>query len=108
MEAAPKRIDPVQQTLITTLRGYLNNPDLSRRELQQLMRFLGNPLPGVYVGTLRGAYQVFVAARDIHTLVEAMREVQAGVGAVEQLPVISSQAIDREKLHLMCFDYVWS
>lgn len=108
MEAAPKRIDPVQQTLITTLRGYLNNPDLSRRELQQLMRFLGNPLPGVYVGTLRGAYQVFVAARDIHTLVEAMREVQAGVGAVEQLPVISSQAIDREKLHLICFDYVWS
>src|SRR5260370_19942712 len=32
VEEAPKLLDPVQQTIATTLRGYINNPAVSRKE----------------------------------------------------------------------------
>lgn len=108
MEAAPKRLNPVQQSLATVLRGYLQHPAHDREELRELMRFLSQPLPGVHVRALRSAHDSFAATRAIEPLLEAVREVRAQVGVVGRRREAAPAPLRREDLHLVCFDYVWS
>ena len=45
VEAAPKILDPIQQTVITLLRGYLNSPGVTRSEVRDAMQRLSSPMP---------------------------------------------------------------
>jgi superfamily II DNA or RNA helicase len=55
VEEAPKLLDPIQQTIATTLRGYINNPTLNAREIIAALQRLAEPQPGVYIKALRKA-----------------------------------------------------
>jgi superfamily II DNA or RNA helicase len=108
MELAPKRIDPVQQTVITALRGHLNNPDVKRQEIRALMKFLGHPLPTAHVKTLRRAYDAYTSAGSVQDLMGEIGTIRASTGASPEPAEAPAQPISRDDLHLICFDYVWS
>ena len=59
VEEAPRLLDPIQQTIATTLRGYINNPVVSRKEVIAAIQRLSEPQPGVYIKALRKAYEAF-------------------------------------------------
>ena len=109
IETAPKQIDPVQQTITTTLQGYLNSPDLNRKQIRSLMKFLGQPMPGVHVKTLRRAYDSYVLSRSVNDLIEQIGTIQGSVGSLDVAASDNGlEPIRRDDLHLVCYDYVWS
>lgn len=107
VEEAPKQLDPIQQTIATVLRSYINNPAISRKDVIAAIQQLNLPLPGVYVKTLRKAYEAFTATTRVDELLAAVQslsqeqEKPASTGSEGKTP------IRREDLKLICFDYVW-
>ena len=107
VEEAPKQLDPIQQTIATTLRGYINSPAISRKDVIAAIQQLNVPLPGVYVKTLRKAYEVFTTSARVDELLAAVQSISQ-----EQEPPASTESeskapVRREDLKLVCFDYVW-
>ncbi len=107
VEEAPKLLDPIQQTIATTLRGYINSPAVSRKDVIAVIQQLSQPLPGVYVKELRRAYESFSANGQVDELLAAVRRISQ-----EQEPPASTESeskapVLREDLKLVCFDYVW-
>src|SRR5207247_8129992 len=66
VEEAPKLLDPIQQTIATTLRGYINNPAVSRKDIIAAIQRLNEPQPGVYIKTLRKAYEAFTTNSSLN------------------------------------------
>jgi hypothetical protein len=60
-----RRLHEALQRDIRALREHLSHPDVERREAVRLMEALRERLPGVYLRTLRSAYQVFGRSQDI-------------------------------------------
>jgi hypothetical protein len=77
IEEAPKILDPVQQTIITVLRGYINNPAFSRKEIIGYMQKLSEPQPSTYVKTLRRAYDAFTGSGRIEELIAGVKSIMA-------------------------------
>lgn len=107
-------IDNQQQTIATTLRGYLNSPSFNRKEMVALLQWLAEPQPSVYIKSLRKAYDSFQAARQPEALINAIRELHAGSGVASHETIASSPPtgeqrgiVWREDLRLICFEYVW-
>jgi hypothetical protein len=105
VEAAPKIIDPMQQTVATVLRGYLNHPEVDRQEARQLLRVLSAPMPRVHVRRLRELYASFSSTKDVGALIAGLHELPA---AFEDEAAPPPASVKREDLHLVCFDFVWS
>jgi superfamily II DNA or RNA helicase len=107
VEEAPRQLDPIQQTIATVLRGYINSPTVSRKDVIAAIQQVNRPLPGVYIKELRRAYESFSAGGQVGELLAAIGSIgqeQAqppGVESASKLPV------RREDLKLVCFDYVW-
>ena len=108
LEAAPKVLDPLQQTVITLLRGYLNSPAVKRSEVREAMRLLGQPMTHTAVGELRRAHERFQQGQEIGSVIESIQGL-AGPH-VDEPPDGQKASLSptREDLHLVCFDYVWS
>jgi len=107
IESAPKIIDPAQQLVATALQGYLNHPELDRRELVGLIGFLSQPLPRVYGKRLKVLYKAYVDAKDIKELVDEIKKLRDESGKEERkFSQKSSQPLKKEDLHLICFDYL--
>lgn len=109
IEAAPKILDPVQTTLGTLLDGYMNSPDVDRKEVRLAKQFLNNPMILGYIKTLKKAYADFLKAKDIYALLKIIEELRdkSGVEKMEKEESLSG-LIKKEDLHLICYDYVWS
>jgi superfamily II DNA or RNA helicase len=118
VEEAPKILDPIQQTIATTLRGYINSPTVSRNEIIAAIQKLNEPQPGVYIKALRKAYDDFIASGKLDDLLNAVKNVAGGGssspagngGAVDNQSSSDSDTnspIKREDLRLICFDYIW-
>jgi SNF2 family DNA or RNA helicase len=107
VEAAPKILDPIQQNVITLLRGYLNSPAIPRGDVRAAIQRLSRPMPHVAVRELRSAYETFSGDQDIHELVNAVNTFESGE-VEEERDTRRSTALSREDLHLVCFDYVCS
>lgn len=105
LERVPKAIDPFQQTVATTLQGFISHPSLKRQDVMDALKYLASPLPGAQVRDLRKAYQTFNGSRDPVVLLDAVRQLMAQYGAT---PQAGSQAtvtrLDRDDLRLVCFD----
>src|SRR5439155_26159241 len=71
VEEAPKLLDPIQQTIATTLRSYINSPAVSRKEIIAAIQQLSEPQPGVYIKSLRKAYEAFTTNNQIDELLVA-------------------------------------
>lgn len=115
VEEAPKLLDPIQQTIITTLRRYINSPSVSRSAIVAAVQKLNEPQPSVYVKALRKAYETFAADGNLEALlgaVGALGETGDGSGPDhggpgEEETTTPRGAVKREDLRLICFDYLW-
>ena len=108
VETAPTILDPLQQTVITLLRGYLNSPAVTRNDVRDAMRRLRSPMTHSAIRILRRAYERFQVDQGIESVISQVRSFDS-VGAVRNASISSRRApLTREELHLVCFDYVWS
>ena len=110
VEEAPKLLDPIQQTIATTLRGYINSPAVSRKEIIAAIQRLNEPQPGVYIKTLRKAYEAFTAHGQIDELLAAVKSISSSAETPTTANTGTSEIkspVKREDLKLMCFDYIW-
>jgi superfamily II DNA or RNA helicase len=108
LEAAPRSVDPIQQTVATALQSYLNHPDVNRREAIEVIRFLNQPMLRIQIQKLRQAYREFQSKNDIKTLLSAIEELRKTSGGekVMREPAEKSKQLTREDLRLICFDVV--
>ncbi len=110
VEEAPKLLDPIQQTIATTLRGYINNPAISRKEVIAAIQRLNEPQPNVYIRALRKAYEAFTATNQIGDLLAAVQNIGSSMETPDDrnaASIESKSPVKREDLKLMCFDYIW-
>jgi hypothetical protein len=110
LEEAPKVLDPIQQTIVTILRSYINSPAVERKAVIAGMQKLLEPQPGVYIKALKKVHEAFVADGAITSLLAAVQGL--GEPVMEDRPAAASVSdksdpIRREDLRLICFDYVW-
>lgn len=107
IEAAPKIVDPAQQLVATAIQEYLNHPEMDRNELVSLISFISRPLPRIYGRKLREFYKEFSGNKDIAGLVEKVKKIKIESGKNEEIPAPKRpQALKKEDLHLICFDYL--
>ncbi|MFL5624625.1 MAG: helicase-related protein, partial [Ktedonobacteraceae bacterium] len=111
VEAAPKLLDPIQQTIATILRSYINSPTISRKEIMNALQLLTEPQPGVYIKELRKAYETFIANNQIEALIAAVKNIAVGTATTSKAVADNGNTenkipVKREDLHLICFDYV--
>lgn len=114
LQEAPKLLDPIQQTVATVLRGYVNSPLVARQAVITGMQKLLEPQPGVYIKTLKKAYDAFSTDGQITALLAAVHGLGEpaapdGSGARPAISGASAahEPVKREDLRLVCFDYVW-
>jgi len=108
IEEAPTLLDPIQQTIATLLRGYLNSPEMPRQEVIRLIKALRMPLPGVHVRALRATYQEFQRSHDTAALVATLKGLPLSETSSSEVAPETTRSLSREDLHLVCFDFVWS
>ena len=107
IEAAPKILDPVQQTAITLLRGYLNSPLVKRHDVKDAIKTLSEPMTHTAIRLLRKAFDDFQQKKDVAALVKSIRATEKR--GVDYSPDRAQRKpLNREDLHLVCFDFVWS
>ncbi|MGB8345786.1 MAG: helicase-related protein [Ktedonobacteraceae bacterium] len=114
VQEAPKLLDPIQQTIATTLRSYLNSPSFSRKEIVALLQWLAEPQPSVYIKALRKASDTFQVMHQPEAFVNTIRELHASIGGASRENAASNPAVgerpglvQRQDLRLICFEYVW-
>jgi len=107
IEAAPKILDPIQQTVITLLRGYLNSPLVKRHDVKDAIRRLSEPMTHTAIRLLRKAFEDFQQKKDIMTLVKSIRATEKR-SENHSFDQGQRKSLKREDLHLVCFDFVWS
>lgn len=107
LEFAPRTIDPVQQTVATAIQGYLNHPDVDRKEAIELIRLLNQPMLSVQIRELRVALRSFKAAGQVKVLIEAVRRLRHIVSEPAPAGGEAPRAgLRREDLRLICFDFL--
>ncbi|MGC9371625.1 MAG: helicase-related protein, partial [Paracoccaceae bacterium] len=72
--AAPKILDPLQQTVATLLQQQRNNPAVAWREVKAALKALRTPLSGAYLRDLREAYETYQADHDLPALLKAVHD----------------------------------
>ena len=108
VEAAPKIVDPIQQTVSTLLRSYSNSPQLPRKDVKAALQILSSPLPRVHIRAVRKAHDEFAKDKDPVKLVQAILMLKESVAGSGQPESSIAPPVRREDLHLICFDYVCS
>ncbi len=105
--AAPKVLDPVQQTVTTLLQGQRNNPILASQAVKAALKALREPVPGACLRDLRAALERYQHDGDLLAFLAAA---QACGGEAQPTPDPdpAPQPITRDDLHLVCWEYVWS
>jgi hypothetical protein len=109
LQAAPKTVDPLQQTVATVVQGYLNHPDVKRGEAIEAIRFLSQPMPSVQVKELRRHYQRYQADNLFGPLLDGVLGMRHRYGVGEPRAKESPRfELKRENLRLICFDHLCS
>jgi len=110
LQSVPRAVDPIQQSVATTVQGYMDHPDIERSRAVDAIRSLSQPMTKTQVGELRRAFQEFQRKGDIKALlaqVEALRQEFAGTevgGDTGKKEILRSYS--REDLRLICMDFV--
>ena len=108
VEAAPRILDPLQQTVITLLRGYLNSPSVKRGEVREAMQRLRSAMPHSAIRDLRWAYERFQREQEIEPMISRIQSMDTVERDAVPLGLDTQGSLSPEDLHLVCFDYVWS
>lgn len=105
--AAPRILDPLQQTVIVALRGYLNSPAVDTQRVKDAMKRLRQPMSHTALRDLRSAYQRFTGNDDVTPLLDHV--LATDVSAPFRLERTGdSQLLTQDDLHLVCFDFMCS
>jgi hypothetical protein len=111
VEEAPRLLDPIQQTIATTLRGYINSPQVSRKEIIGAIQKLTEPQPSVYIKALRKGYEEFTLSPSVSELLAAVNTLEVTNSPTPNGPDVNNEGannpVRREDLRLICFDYIW-
>jgi len=108
-EAAPTIVDPIQQTVAAVLRQHLNNPALSRSELRNALRVLGQPMISSRLRKLKSAYEAYLITSSEADLLKAVRASEASPESIPPIEQTQARmALMKENLLLVCWEYVWS
>ncbi|RMF70352.1 MAG: hypothetical protein D6743_00405 [Calditrichaeota bacterium] len=105
LEAAPKSIDPLQQTVGTVLQSIMNRPDIERPEVIEILKYLQQPMTGVEIKELRAIYDEYQNNSDPILLIKkCLTRVRKYGKPQPQHLKKGTPKITREDLHLVCFD----
>jgi hypothetical protein len=107
IEAAPKILDPIQQTVITLLRGYLNSHLVKRPDVKDAIKRLSEPMTHTAIRLLRKAFDDFQQKKDIAALMKSIRATEKR-SENHSFNEWERKPLRRDDLHLVCFDFVWS
>jgi SNF2 family DNA or RNA helicase len=107
LEAVPKVVDAIQQTITTVIQSYLNHPDINRNEAIDVIKYLNQPLSGTQIKELRKIYKGFQVNSDPGVIIGKTAEMRKQYGDVTGQRS-GSDRIDlrREDLNLICFDFI--
>ena len=110
VKRAPRTIDAFQQTVATTLQGFISHPAVDRREVLAALKYLQAPLSGAQIKDLRKAYQEYNASRAPGALVDAVLDLMGRYGqAGDSAPGAAPAArLTIDDLRLVCFDVLSS
>lgn len=110
LEKAPRTLDPIQQTIATTIQSYINHPEIDRKNSIATIKFLNEPKLAVQIRELRVIYKDFERNGKAKELVDRVSQMIEVTGVGERQASISSLAsrinLCREDLYLICFDFV--
>jgi hypothetical protein len=109
LEKAPRTLDPIQQTIATTIQAYINHPDIDRKRAIAAIKFLNEPKLAVQIKELRKIYKDFEGNGDAKTLIDGISSMIEATGMAEkkEAPRPSSKVyLQREDLYLICFDFI--
>lgn len=109
LEAAPRSVDPMQQTVATLIQSYLNHPDIDRRQAIEAIKLLSQPMLAVQVRRLRQAYRDFQKGRQIEVVLAGVGELEKEFGGEArdgESPGRASPQLSRDDLRLICFDFL--
>jgi len=107
VEAAPKIVDPLQQTVRTVLEQQRNHPAVSLQAVRAALKALREPLSRAYVKDLRAAYENYQRDGDLTALLNAVDALETTASQSEPETTVVAPLV-REDLHLVCWEYVWS
>jgi superfamily II DNA or RNA helicase len=109
LESAPKVLEPIQQTIITVIKNYLNHPEVDREHTLQIIRYLSVPMLPGHIKELKKAYSEFQKAGQIAVFLDALDAMRMKFGSMASQPQTQREAeLTRDDLHLVCFDYICS
>jgi hypothetical protein len=108
-EAAPRSIDPIQQTVATAIQGLLSHPNVDRPRAVEVIKFISLPMRKTQVTQLREAFKDFQRESDFQSLVAKIEEIRAKFGAPAAVQPTDHElpaTISRDDLRLICFDVI--
>jgi SNF2 family DNA or RNA helicase len=108
MQAAPKVLDPVQQTIATILQQSLNRADIYRSDAIDSVRFLSRPVMKPKVRRLREMLRVYQNTQDVQRLLQSVKEIRTEIGVTGPNESAGARRVQREDLRLICFDFLSS
>ena len=112
LEAVPRTVDPVQQSLAALLQAHLNDPTVDRGLAIDAIRFLSQPMLPGQLRMLRELARSQHSGAGVLELLENIGNLRATLGeatteaAGERTD--GTRALRREDLKLVCFDFVSS
>ena len=106
VEAAPRILDPLQQTIMTLLRGYLNSQATDRSAVRQAMQRLRSPMTHTAVRDLRRAHESFQQKQDIMPLIAHIQSIGAPEADSSSGSSQTQSPLSRNDLRLVCFDFI--
>ncbi len=108
-EAAPRSIDPIQQTVATAIQGLLSHPDVDRARAVEAIKFVSLPMRKTQVTQLGEAFKVFRRSGQIQPLLDGILEIRTRFGEPSAARPASGQkpqTFTRNDLRLICFNLV--
>ncbi len=108
LEAAPKSLDPFQQTVATTIQSYLHRPEVKRKTALAAIRFLNQPVQSVVIKELRSLLEQFEVDGEIVALIDGVTSLAVRYEAARENPETSNWSLRYEDLKLICFDNLCS
>jgi len=107
MEAAPKIIDGIQQTVSSVLQANLNNPALNRSQTLQALKILRQPMIQSHIRSLKSAYEHYQVSRREEELLKRVLEISKEPDEPIETKIAAPQ-ISADDLYLICWEYIWS
>ena len=110
LEKAPRILDPIQQSIATTIQTYINHPDIDRGSAIAAIKFLNEPRLAVQIKELREIYKTFTKDGQAKQLIDKISHMlkKTGVNEKRETTLSASSRINlqREDLYLICFDFI--